>query len=387
VALVIVLILWPDPSGQPAPNSARPVYSIAVIGDYGPEGKAVSTTAYNSVRLALRQASPQTAPYRVEVAKYSEPGTSRGLARLAGKLTADHRTVAVIGPVGRFESAVMEEASAIFDSHRMPLVSPKARLTGELSSTTFQLAGAAEAMERKTVAYLLSAANRPGGIHQILYVSDGEDWSVKRTGRMISETRDVRSGSMAVSEPDGRSAREVADHALGERFDAVYFTGESRDFEKLDAALDTAGYRGLRMVEEVSVRTDYQVRANWLATTDECGPLARFDDPYKKRFGHAAELGGAETYDAVNAVLAALGRTERRSVPAARSRISRQLDHGEAVHGLCRPDLRFGRDGRAIDAPLFVNQYFWGFSGVDKYQLIGEIGGRAMRDLDLGKLR
>lgn len=360
-ALVTALAVLPGRGADgtdDAQAGARRV--IAVVGDFSGPGKDGAQTSYNSVRLALKQANRLTSP--VTAVKYDDAGTADGAERLAQRLVTDERVVAVVGPVGNSVDDIMEKASKTYAQHGVVVVNPWQRQTGDLGATTYQLMGDEDVMD-ESIVDLLSRLDDTDAVKGVTFLSDGSDTSRTSTGRILGAAS--HAGFSFSSDSIDDDAPQLVGELMGEGHNVVVYIGGPQEFKELDAALDKARFKGLRLTQNAAMDGGYPVKAPWLAVRDFCAWNDRFDTDYEEAFGDTAESGGVEAYDATLALTAALREAPEQAGPeAGRDAVARAI--GElSPKGRCYPDLRFGRDGYLIAPATFLDVFDTGETDLD----------------------
>ena len=335
-----------------APGDAERV--VAVVGDFKGDGKAMARTALNSVRMALERAHGNKAlAFRLTAVAFDDDGTADGAQQVAKRVVKDRRVVAVVAPVGDPGGDVMAQASRTYARHGLVVLSPWTRLTGDLGATTYQVAGASGTPEKATTD-LLNRLHDGGGLTGVRFLSHGGREDERAVNQIFAG---VDLGISARTERIEDDIPQIVRDIRKSDENVVYYGGDSATFEKLDAALAGADFSGLLITTDTSLAAKYRTKAPWLVTRDYCDWNDSFDPAYEDKFDEKAEFGGVESYDATQALVAALDRAPRQaSVETLRERIARNV--GEvSPHGLCYPDLRFGRDGHLLAPRTFVDEY------------------------------
>ncbi|WP_327353768.1 bifunctional serine/threonine-protein kinase/ABC transporter substrate-binding protein [Streptomyces sp. NBC_01304] len=376
--------------GSAAKDLTEPAYTIAVVGDFEGDGKARAATAYDSVRMAAEDANRKDdRQFLLKVRKFDDQGSAEGAARAAEKVVAEERIAAVIGPVGDAPETVLAKASRIYARHDIVVINPWARQSGDLGSTTYQLTGDTGNEERAIAAFLhklyegggkrtdqTDQTNRTGRMKKIRFFSDGEDDATALIGRLT--VTPTYPGFGSATGPLGDDVAEEAREVVAGGYDAVFYAGGAETFEKLDAYLAEAGFKGLRLTLDAAVDLDYRRSARWFAFRGYCSWNDEFDHAYEAEYGEEADLGGVESYDAVTALAAAFAGVDRTARPeAVRDAVAKKIaEVAPAGGGLCIPDLRFGRDGFLLKPPVFLDRYELGENRATE---VGELtGGTAL---------
>jgi ABC-type branched-subunit amino acid transport system substrate-binding protein len=311
---------------------------------------------------------------RLKAMKVDDSGNADGAQRAAVRVAADERVAAVVGPVGDPDSDIMAEASKTYARNDVVVLSPWARLTGDLGATTYQVMGEGTVMEQATSDFLTELTDKAGTVDGVQYLSDGSDDYVDSVGRIFATTTD--SGFPSSSEPIDDDIPQVVRDLMKSSHNVVYYAGDSETFEKLDAQLVKAGFRGLRLTQDAALDGTYKVKAPWLSTRDYCSWNDSFDTDYREQYGDTAELGGVESYDATEALIAALREPAPGTGGRLRDRVARNI--GElSPKGLCNTDMRFGRDGYLLSPHTFMDVYERGESEGEE---LGDVDGKEALD-------
>ncbi|MFI9628381.1 bifunctional serine/threonine-protein kinase/ABC transporter substrate-binding protein [Streptomyces sp. NPDC052042] len=298
---------------------ALPTYTVGLHADLTGPGRAVGLAHERGIRIAVADHNSRAAAagFRLSLRTEDDGGDATRALRVADRLAADPKVLAVIGPTGNIaENAVVSR----YEKARLAQVVVAAGSTTAESSGTKTLC-----VTRHFDSFLANALTRyviVRSMKRVVVVEDRADpqagWSI---ANRFQDTR-FRETEVTVRPVAGDSASfaPAVRAAVAAGADAVVYAGSSPvRGARCALALADAGFTGTGMsvgpVLAPAFRRDAgRAAEGWVfaeAYTDPPGlPAAKaFTAAYRKRFGTAPPRWAAEAYDAVGLIAQAVRST------------------------------------------------------------------------------
>ncbi|MFE7425690.1 bifunctional serine/threonine-protein kinase/ABC transporter substrate-binding protein [Streptomyces sp. NPDC057545] len=296
-----------------------PTYTVGLHADLTGPGRAVGLAHERGVRIAVADHNSRAAAagFRLSLRTEDDGGDATRALRVADRLAADPKVLAVIGPTGNIaENAVVSR----YEKARLAQVVVAAGSTTAESSVTKTLC-----VTRHFDSFLPNALTRYVTVRSMKRLVVVEDRADPQVGWSIANHfRDTRFRETEVTvrpvAADSASFAPAARAAVAAGADAVVYAGSSPvRGARCALALAAAGFTGTGMsvgpVLAPAFRRDAgRAAEGWVfaeAYTDPPGlPTAKaFTAAYRRRFGTAPARWAAEAYDAVGLIARAVRST------------------------------------------------------------------------------
>ena len=280
----------------------------------GPNSPQLGINGVNGVKLAIKEANDKKVlPYTLKLESSDDQGTPDQGPTAARKLV-DDKVLAVIGPMF---SGATKASEPVFSQAGILSVSPSATnpaLT-TLGFKTFVRVIAPDTVQGKAAAdYIVKKLKAK----KVFSLDDNSDYG---TGLSTALEAQLKSDGATVTH-DGinptKNYTAEATKIVGDKPDAVYYSGYYSEFGPLAKALNAAGYKGPLMSGDGS-NDDQFIKdaggasiANGAYLTCACGDAnsdpkaAAFVSAYKALNGAAPGTYSGEAYDATNALIQVL---------------------------------------------------------------------------------
>jgi branched-chain amino acid transport system substrate-binding protein len=280
----------------------------------GPNSPQLGINGVDGVKLAIQQANDaKKLPYTLKLEQSDDQGTPDQGPTAARKLV-DDKVIAVIGPMF---SGATKASEPIFSQAGILSVSPSATnpaLT-TLGFKTFVRVIAPDTVQGKAAAdYIVKKLNAK----KVFSLDDNSDYG---TGLSKALDAQLQADGASVTH-DGinptKNYTAEATKIIGDKPDAVYYSGYYSEFGPLAKALNAAGYKGALLSGDGS-NDDQFIKdaggaaiANGAYLTCACGDAnsdpkaAAFVTAYKALNKQAPGTYSGEAYDATNALIKVL---------------------------------------------------------------------------------
>jgi branched-chain amino acid transport system substrate-binding protein len=280
----------------------------------GPNSPQLGINGVDGVKLAIKEANDKKVlPYTLKLDQSDDQGTPDQGPTAARKLV-DDKVIAVVGPMF---SGATKASEPIFSQAGILSVSPSATnpaLT-TLGFKTFVRVIAPDTVQGKAAAdYIVKKLNAK----KVFSLDDNSDYG---TGLSKALDAELTSDGATVTH-DGinptKNYTAEATKIIGDKPDAVYYSGYYSEFGPLAKALNAAGYKGPLLSGDGS-NDDQFIKdagganiANGAYLTCACGDAnsdpkaAAFVTAYKALNGQPPGTYSGEAYDATNALVQVL---------------------------------------------------------------------------------
>ncbi|MFI2349610.1 bifunctional serine/threonine-protein kinase/ABC transporter substrate-binding protein [Streptomyces sp. NPDC019443] len=300
--------------GGASPSSAsRPELVVAFQGDLTGAAKDTGHAQLNGARLAVERVNAESGrPLRLKLRPYDDGGEPERARVLAGRLTADERVLAVLGPT---TDACFLAAEEIYTKAVMPVLSVSVGVAPQVredSMSTLRSHAALRPTDQLLAApcnaYLANSADA----RRVFLVDDQAEgdfaWALcDQLQRVLRQQgRDATVTSVAAGTLDSAA---LAGKVMADRADAVVFSGSQERAGAFASALRKARFTGARVATQRAFGTRFLKSAgaaaeDWVFATTFIDPASTptarpFTAAYRARFDERPGWYAAEAYDAV----------------------------------------------------------------------------------------
>ncbi|MEU3214919.1 bifunctional serine/threonine-protein kinase/ABC transporter substrate-binding protein [Streptomyces sp. NPDC006971] len=310
-----------------------PTYTVGLHADLTGPGRAVGLAHERGIRIAVADHNSRAAAagFRLSLRPEDDGGDATRALRVADRLAADPKVLAVIGPTGNIaEKAVVSR----YEKARL------AQVVVAAGSTTAQWAGTKSlCVTRHFDAVLPNALTRYVAVRRVERLVVVEDRADLRTAWSLANSfRDTRFRETEVTvrpvAAGSASFAPAARAAVAAGADAVVYAGSSpARGARCATALADAGFTGTGMsvgpvLAPAFLRDAGKAAEGWVFaeayTNPSRLPAAKaFTAAYRRRFGTAPARWAAEAYDAVGLIARAARSTS--AVDAVRDGLAQRL--------------------------------------------------------------
>ncbi|MFE1404636.1 bifunctional serine/threonine-protein kinase/ABC transporter substrate-binding protein [Streptomyces sp. NPDC058770] len=309
-----------------------PTYTVGLHADLTGPGRAVGLAHERGVRIAVADHNSRAAAgFRLSLRTEDDGGDATRALRVADRLAADPKVLAVIGPTGNIaENAVVSR----YEKARL------AQVVVAAGSTTAQWTGTKSlCVTRHFDAVLPNALTRYVAVRRVERLVVVEDRADLRTAWSLANSfRDTRFRETEVTvrpvAAGSASFAPAARAAVAAGADAVVYAGSSpARGARCATALADAGFTGTGMsvgpvLAPAFLRDAGKAAEGWVFaeayTNPSRLPAAKaFTAAYRRRFGTAPARWAAEAYDAVGLIARAARSTS--AVDAVRDGLAQRL--------------------------------------------------------------
>lgn len=296
------------------PGDGKKTYKIAYQGPLSGDNAAIGENEANGVKLAIKQANEKgDLPFTLEYIGQDDLGTGEGGAPAAQKSIDDSDVMAVVGPAF---SGASKSAGPLFSQAGLAAVSPSATnpdLTNLGFTTFFRVVPPDDAQGAEAANYISKVLKSK----KVYSVNDKTEYGVGLAG--VFEKTLKANGTEFVAEgvPITKDYSTVAQKAKNSGADALFYSGYFPELALLTKALKAVNFAGTILSGDGSNDDEFIKQAT--AATAEgvylfcpCGdanvdPNAKaFADAYTAEFKKPAGAYSPESFDAANAVIAAM---------------------------------------------------------------------------------
>lgn len=307
----------------------KKTYTIAYQGPISGDNAAIGENESNGVQLAILQANAKgDLPFTLKFAKQDDLGTSEGGPPAAQKSIDDTSVMAIVGPA--FSGATKSSGPSLAAAH-LTAVSPSAtnpQLTSLGYTSFFRIVPPDNAQGAEAANYISKVLKSKS----VYSIDDKSEYGVGLSGVLNATLK--TNGTAVTSEgvPITKDYSTVAQKVKASGADAMFYSGYFPELALLTKALKSVGYTGAVLSGDGSNDAEYVKQATPAVAEGvylfcPCGdanvdPNAKaFAAAYTKQFGKPAGTYSPESFDAANAIIAAMksvtGGLTRESVLAA----------------------------------------------------------------------
>ncbi|HVE73535.1 MAG TPA: branched-chain amino acid ABC transporter substrate-binding protein [Mycobacteriales bacterium] len=301
-------------NGDSGNGDSKKTYTIAFQGPLSGDNAAIGENEANGVELAVTQANEKgDLPFTLKYAEQDDLGTPEGSPPAARKSIDDPEVIAVIGPAF---SGATKAAGKLFAAANLAAVSPSATnpdLTSAGYSTFFRVVPPDSAQGSEGANYLAKGLKAKS----VYSINDKSEYGVGLSGVLDKSLKDAGVKVTSEGVPITKDYSTVAQKVKNANPDAVFYSGYFPEFALVTKALRGVGYTKPLMSGDGSKEDEYIKQATPKVAEGAyllcpCGdanvdPNAKdFADAYKAKFGKPAGTYSPESFDAANAVIAAM---------------------------------------------------------------------------------
>lgn len=314
-------------------GSKTKTYTIGYEGPLSGGNQQLGINMDNAIQLAVDQANATGAlPFKLKYEHSDDVGDPGQAPAAAQKLIDDSNVVAVVGPA--FSSPVAAVGKK-FGAANLTIVTPsatRADLTSDGFTSFVRIVTGDNIQGAKDANYISKVLKAKSAY----VVDDKSDYGAGLTkfvkAQLTADGVTVKSEGIAPT----KDYSTVATKAARSHADVLYYGGYYSDFSLLARALKTAGFTGALFSDDGAKDPQYVKQAGAASANTylscPCGPTAasasatKFAADYKAKFGADPGTYSAESFDAANAIIAAMksitGSITRESVLAAVKAVS-----------------------------------------------------------------
>jgi branched-chain amino acid transport system substrate-binding protein len=320
-------------SSSPSGSKTK-TFTIGYQGPLSGGNQQLGINMDNAIVLAIDQANASgTLPFKLKYEHSDDVGDGGQAPAAAQKLIDDSNVIAVVGPA--FSSPVAASGKKFGDAN-LTIMTPsatRADLTSDGFTSFVRIVTGDNIQGAKDADYIAKVLKAKSAY----VVDDKSDYGaglskfVKQ--QLTTDGVTVTAEGIAAGTKDYST---VATKAKSSGADVLYYAGYYSDFALLARALKTAGFTGALFSDDGSKDPQYVKQAGAASANTylscPCGPTAasaaatKFAADYKAKFGTDPGTYSAESFDAANAIIAAMktitGAITRASVLAAVKAVS-----------------------------------------------------------------
>ena len=301
-------------SGGGTASGGKKTYTIAYQGPISGDNAAIGENESNGAELAIKQANDKgDLPFTLKYAKQDDLGTSEGGPPAAQKSIDDASVMAIVGPA--FSGATKSSGPSLAAAN-LTAVSPSAtnpQLTSLGYTSFFRIVPPDDAQGAEAANYISKVLKSTS----VYSIDDKSEYGVGLAGVLNATLK--TNGTKVTSEgvPITKDYSTVAQKVKASGADAIFYSGYFPELALLTKALKSAGYTGAVLSGDGSNDAEYIKQATPAVAQNvylfcPCGdanvdPNAKaFADAYSKQFGKPAGTYSPESFDAANAIIAAM---------------------------------------------------------------------------------
>lgn len=339
-------------------SGSKKTYTIAYQGPLSGDNKQLGINMDNAVQLAVEQAQAKgDLPFNLKFVNSDDAGDPAQAPTAAQKLIDDASVVAVVGPAF---SGATAAAEPLFSQSKLVSVTPsatRADLTS-LGFTSFYRVITGDNIQGAKVADYMSKSLKSKKVYIV------DDKSAYGAGLTKFVKEGLTANSVAVVSEGIAPTKDysaIATKVAGSGSDSVFYGGYYAELALFVKALKAAQYKGI-IVSDDGAKDDQLIKQGGASVEGvyiscPCGPTAEndaakaFAADYKAKFGVETGTYSAESFDAANALIAAMksvgGELTRESVLAA----VKNVNHKGITH-----DIKFDDKGEGGTGEIFMYQ-------------------------------
>lgn len=299
------------PATKPTATNTGKTYTIAFLGALSGNNPQLGINEANAVQLAVKQANESGAlPFTLKYASSDDEGAPDKAPAAAQKLIDDKNVVAVVGPP--FSGTTKAAEPALSDAGLLS-ISPSATnptLTSEGFKTFFRVVPPDDAQGQEAAALLRKYAK------SVYLVDDTSEY-----GKGLADVIERELGSSVKVTREGVSDKtqdysSIAQKVKNANVDAMYYAGYYQGASLFAKSLKAVGYSCLAVSDDGTnddqfIKGAQDAAEGWLFTCPcadaRVDPKAKsFLDAYKAEFNTDPGTYSPESYDAANAIIAAM---------------------------------------------------------------------------------
>ena len=295
-------------------TDGKPTYVLAYQGPLSGDNAAIGENEANGVKLAVKLANEKgDLPFVLEYVGQDDQGSPEGGPPAAQKSIDDEKVMAVVGPAF---SGASKASGPLFKEARLAAVSPSATnpdLTKQGFDTFFRVVPPDDAQGAEAANYISKVLKAK----KVYSLNDKSEYGVGLAGVLDATLK--ANGTAIVQEgvPVTKDYSTVAQKVKNSGADAIFYSGYFPELALLTKALKAAGFSGTILSGDGSNDDEFIKQAT--AATAEgvylfcpCGdanvdPNAKdFAAAYQAEFNKPAGAYSPESFDAANAIIAAM---------------------------------------------------------------------------------
>lgn len=299
------------PDTKPTATNTGKTYTIAFLGALSGNNPQLGINEANAVQLAVKQANESGAlPFTLKYTSSDDEGAPDKAPAAAQKLIDDKNVVAVVGPP--FSGTTKAAEPALSDAGLLS-ISPSATnptLTSEGFKTFFRVVPPDDAQGQEAAALLRKYAK------SVYLVDDTSEY-----GKGLADVIERELGSSVKVTREGVSDKtqdysSIAQKVKNANVDAMYYAGYYQGASLFAKSLKAVGYSCLAVSDDGTnddqfIKGAQDAAEGWLFTCPcadaRVDPKAKsFLDAYKAEFNTDPGTYSPESYDAANAIIAAM---------------------------------------------------------------------------------
>jgi ABC-type branched-chain amino acid transport systems, periplasmic component len=299
------------PATKPPATDTGKTYTIAFLGALSGNNPQLGINEANAVQLAVKQANESgTLPFTLKYTSSDDEGAPDKAPAAAQKLIDDKNVVAVVGPP--FSGTTKAAEPALSDAGLLS-ISPSATnptLTSEGFKTFFRVVPPDDAQGQEAAALLRKYAK------SVYLVDDTSEY-----GKGLADVIERELGSSVKVTREGVSDKtqdysSIAQKVKNANVDAMYYAGYYQGASLFAKSLKAVGYSCLAVSDDGTnddqfIKGAQDAAEGWLFTCPcadaRVDPKAKsFLDAYKAEFNTDPGTYSPESYDAANAIIAAM---------------------------------------------------------------------------------
>ena len=296
------------------PGGDKKTYTIAFQGPLSGDNAAIGENEANGVKLAIKLANEKgDLPFKLEYSGQDDLGSPEGGPPAAQKSIDDAKVMAVVGPAF---SGASQASGPLFSDAQLAAVSPSATnpdLTSQGFTSFFRVVPPDDAQGAEAANYISKVLKSK----KVYSLNDKSEYGVGLAG-VLDKTLKAN-GTEVVQEgvPITKDYSTVAQKVKNSGADAIFYSGYYPELGLLTKALKSAGFNGAILSGDGSNDDEFIKQATPAIAENvylfcPCGdanvdPKAKdFADAYTKEFGKPAGAYSPESFDAANAIIAAM---------------------------------------------------------------------------------
>ncbi|MEU3432091.1 bifunctional serine/threonine-protein kinase/ABC transporter substrate-binding protein [Streptomyces sp. NPDC006863] len=312
-------------------SGGGPRLAVALHADLTGPGRAMGRAQQRGALIAAEEvASRAEFGFRLDLGVHDDEGDAGRSGRLAERLVADKRILAVVGPTAD------DAAKAAANTYGAALLAMVTVSPGRLPTGAAAVRGVVvptrpsdAALASALVAYLRAVASRKVALIDDVAEAEHSETVCHNVAEALNGSDTAVTWHTATRDADDELLRRIAGSVVDSGADAVLFPGGPERTARAAIALRSVGFTGTRLATGRAVSGAFTGRAGaaadgWVFAAPFLDPAgedsaAAFVTAHRKRFDGAPAPYAAEAYDAVLLLATALaevvpGNVERGSL-------------------------------------------------------------------------